>query len=162
MSNHSVLTAWRNRWNRNLIRFLRGRAHPANIEDIAQETYLRLLRAPDLNEVRNPQAYLLRTASHVASEWHQDSQVHAPSLSTEDETLVDLCTPEFEIDAHSAQDRLNTLLATLPAAMRAALVLRLRDDLPYKEIARQLGVTERQARRYLENGYERLRSAMEG
>jgi DNA-binding CsgD family transcriptional regulator len=41
-------------------------------------------------------------------------------------------------------------------------VLRLRDDLPYKEIARQLQITERQARRYLENGYDLLRAALEG
>jgi RNA polymerase sigma-70 factor (ECF subfamily) len=162
MSNQSLLKAWRTRWNRNLMRFLRGRAHPANIEDIAQETYLRLLRAPDLNDVRNPQAYLLRTASHIASEWSQESGADAPSVSTEDETLVDLCTPEFEVDAAWAQDRLMALLTTLPPAMRAALVLRLRDDLPYKEIARQLQITERQARRYLENGYDLLRAALEG
>ena len=113
--------------------------------------------------MRNPQAYLLRTASHIASEWSKESGTEAPSLSTEeDATLVDLCTPEFEIEAQWAQDRLNELLATLPPAMRAALVLRLRDDLPYKEIARQLQVTERQARRYLENGYDLLRAALEG
>jgi len=162
MSNHSLLTAWRKRWNRNLLRFLRGRAQPSSIEDIAQETYLRLLRAPDLGEVRNPQAYLLRTASHVASEWRHEFRAGEPLVSTEDETLVDLCTPEFEIDARRAQERLYEVLATLPPGMRAALVLRLRDDLPYKDIARQLEITERQARRYLERGYDLLRAALEG
>jgi RNA polymerase sigma factor (sigma-70 family) len=162
MSNNLLLTAWRKRWNRNLMRFLRGRVQPANIDDIAQETYLRLLRAPNLGEVRNPQAYLLRTASHVASEWRRDAEAGEASVTTEDETLVDLCTPEFEIDARFAQERLSEVLGALPPGIRAALVLRVRDDLPYKDIARQLEITERQARRYLERGYDLLRAALEG
>ena len=55
MSDHSLLAGWRNRWNRNLLRFLGRRVRaPVDIEDLAQETYLRLLRAPDLREVKNP------------------------------------------------------------------------------------------------------------
>ncbi|HEV7714318.1 MAG TPA: sigma factor, partial [Steroidobacteraceae bacterium] len=70
MSNGSLLVGWRRRWNRSLFQFLGRRVRAAvDIEDLAQETYLRLLRARDLSEVRNPQAYLLRVASHVVLEW---------------------------------------------------------------------------------------------
>ena len=52
MANSVLLMAWRKRWNRNLLRFLGSRARQPDIEDLAQETYLRLLRAPDLRDVR--------------------------------------------------------------------------------------------------------------
>jgi DNA-directed RNA polymerase specialized sigma24 family protein len=69
MHNRFLLLEWRQRWNRNLFQFLRRRVRASvDVQDLAQETYLRLLRA-DLNEVRNPLAYLLQVASHVALEW---------------------------------------------------------------------------------------------
>jgi DNA-directed RNA polymerase specialized sigma24 family protein len=45
--------------------------------------------------------------------------------------------------------------------MRAAVLLRLRDEHSYKQVAQELGLTLRQVRRYLARGYERLRSALE-
>ena len=70
MHNRSLLLEWRQRWNRSLFQFLRRRVRSSvDVQDLAQETYLRLLRVPDLNEVRNPLAYLLQVASHVALEW---------------------------------------------------------------------------------------------
>ena len=69
MHNQSRLLEWRQRWNRSLFQFLRRRVRSSvDVQDLAQETYLRLLRA-DLNAVRNPLAYLLQVASHVAMEW---------------------------------------------------------------------------------------------
>ena len=70
MANSTLLLGWRRRWNRSLFQFLGRRVRATvDIEDLAQETYLRLLRARDLGEVRNPQAYLLRVAQHVVLEW---------------------------------------------------------------------------------------------
>jgi iron complex outermembrane recepter protein len=70
MPNGTLLVNWRKRWNRSLLQFIGRRVRTSvDVEDLAQETYLRLLRARDLADVRNPQAYLLRVASHVVSEW---------------------------------------------------------------------------------------------
>lgn len=163
MSNKSVLLGWRDRWNRSLLQFLGRRVRASvDIEDLAQETYLRLLRARDLSDVRNPQAYLLRVASHVVTEW-RDNQFPAPStLTVEDDLLVDDCLPEFELDAVLSQDRLDRTLAEVSPTMRAVLLLRLRDERPYKEIAQELDLTVRQVKRYLARGFERLRDALEG
>jgi RNA polymerase sigma-70 factor (ECF subfamily) len=162
MSNESLLVAWRQRWNRNLFQFLGRRVRAAvDIEDLAQETYLRLLRARDLSEVRNPQAYLLRVASHVLLEW-RDHQPRADSIVTlDDELLADECPPEFELEASLSQQRLDLALTTAPAMMRAVLLLKLRDECSSQDIANSLGITVRQVKRYLARGYERLRSALE-
>jgi RNA polymerase sigma factor (sigma-70 family) len=163
MHNRSLLLEWRQRWNRSLFQFLRRRVRSSvDVQDLAQETYLRLLRAHDLNEVRNPLAYLLQVASHVALEWC-DRQPRSDSMVVLDEDmLVDRQLPELELDARLSQQRLEKTLASISPMMRAVVLLRLRDEHSYQEIAAELQITDRQVRRYLERGYERLRLAIEG
>ena len=163
MHNRSLLLEWRQRWNRSLFQFLRRRVRSSvDVQDLAQETYLRLLRARDLSEVRNPLAYLLQVASHVALEWC-DRQPRSGSLVALDEDmLVDSQLPELELDARLSQQRLEEALASLSPTMLAVLLLRLRDERSYQEIASELRITDRQVRRYLARGYERLRLAIEG
>jgi RNA polymerase sigma factor (sigma-70 family) len=162
MSNSTLLVAWQQRWNRNLRRFLGRRVRSAvDVEDLAQETYLRLLRAPDLSQVRNPEAYVLRVANHVALEWRDHQRRTGSTVALEEDSLVDNCVPEFEIDADLSQARLEQALMTASPMMRAALLLKLRDKCSCEEIAADLEITPRQVKRYLERGYERLRQALE-
>jgi RNA polymerase sigma factor (sigma-70 family) len=163
MHNQSLLLEWRRRWHRSLFQFLRRRVRSSfDVQDLAQETYLRLLRTRDLSEVRNPQAYLLQVARHVALEWC-DRQPRSDSMVVLDEdVLVDGQLPELEVDALLSQQRLEEVLASVSPMMRAVLLLRLRDEHSYQEIAAELRISERQVRRYLARGYERLRLAIEG
>jgi RNA polymerase sigma-70 factor (ECF subfamily) len=162
MHSRSLLLEWRQRWNRSLFQFLRRRVRSSvDVQDLAQETYLRLLRA-DLNEVRNPLAYLLQVASHVALEWC-DRQPRSDSMvMLEEDMLVDRQLPELEVDARLSQQRLEETLASISPMMRAVVLLRLRDERSYQEIAAELRITDRQVRRYLARGYECLRLAIEG
>jgi len=162
MPNSPMLAGWQQRWNRSLLRCLGRRVRSSvDIEDLAQETYLRLLRARDLGEVRNPQAYLLRVASHVLVEW-RDHELRPESLvELDDDLLIDDCPPEFELEASISQERLNRALDAVSPTMRAVLLLRLRDERSCKDIAQELDITLRQVRRCLARGYERLRTALE-
>lgn len=163
MSNTSLLAGWRQRWNRSLFQFLRQRARsPVDVEDLAQETYLRLLRAPDLSGVRNPQAYLLQVARHVMLEWRGQKVPPEAFVELEEETLVDECPPELELEAQMAQARLEKALAELSPVVRAVVLLRLRDDWPPQQIAQRLGLTDRQVKRHLARGYDHLRARLEG
>jgi RNA polymerase sigma-70 factor (ECF subfamily) len=162
MHNRSLILEWRQRWNRSLFRFLRQRVRSSvDVQDLAQETYLRLLRAHDLSAVRNPQAYLLQVARHVALEWH-DKQPHGDTMvMLEENSLVDDQLPELELDAQLSQQRPDAVLASVSPMMRAVLLLRLRDERTYHDIAAALRITDRQVRRYLARGYERMRLAIE-
>ena len=162
MSNRSLLIGWRERWNRSLFQFLRRHAHAtADVEDLAQETYLRLLRAQDLSEVRNPHAYLLGVANHVALDWRSQQPRADARVDLGEDMLVDEHPPELELDARRAERRLHEALDQASPTLRAVLLMRLRDERSCQDIARDLELTERQVRRYLERGYERLRAAME-
>lgn len=161
MSNTNLLEGWRERWNRSLLQFLGRRVRAkVDVEDLAQETYLRLLRACDLHEIRNPKAYVLTVAAHVIAEWRHGQPIGEPRAAPDEDLFVDGSTPEFELDAHICHERLNAALAALAPQMRAVLLLRLRDERTYKEIARDLALSERQVKRYLERGYEQLRATL--
>ena len=163
MHNRSLLLEWRQRWNRSLFQFLRRRVRSSvDVQDLAQETYLRLLRARDLNEVRNPLAYLLQVASHVALEWCDRQPRSDLMVALDEDMLVDRQLPELELDARLAEQRLDEALASISPMMRAVVLLRLRDERSYQEIAAELRITDRQVRRYLARGYECLRLAIEG
>ena len=163
MQDPSLLLAWRQSWNQRLVQFLRRRVRSSiDVQDLAQETYLRLLRANDLSQVRNPLAYLLQVASHVALEWRDRQQRSDSMVVLDEDMLVDGQLPELELDARLSQQRLEQTLASVSPMMRAVLLLRLRDERSNQEIAAELRITDRQVRRYLARGYERLRLAMEG
>ena len=158
MSNDVLIASWRRRWNRNLLRFLGRRVRVAvDVEDLAQETYLRLLRSRDLREVRNPEAYLIRVASHIVAEWRESHSSETLQAAVDENALVDERTPELELDQRIFQERFDRVLATFPAMTRAVLLLRLRDERPCREIARMLDITDRQVKRHLAHGYDRLR-----
>ena len=162
MGNSNLLMSWRARWNRNLLRFLGSRARRQDIEDLAQETYLRLLRARDLDDVLNPEAYLISVASHVIAEWKQRQQPFDPASFDEAMLAAEQMDLEAEADARMSQRRIDEIIANFAPMMHAVLVLRLRDDRSCKDIARDLGLTERQVKRQLAHGYEMLRQAFQG
>ena len=162
MSNRILLIGWRKRWNRSLLRFIGRRVRTSvDIEDIAQETYLRLLRTRDLHGISNPQGYLLRVAAHVVAEWWAG---RPPGEKLDEELnesfLIDERTPEFELDASLMQGILNRALENIPPLTRTILLLKYRENYQCKEIAGELELTERQVRRHLTRGVESLRGAM--
>jgi len=160
MSNRTLLIGWRKRWNRSLLRFIGRRVRAVDIEDLAQETYLRLLRARDLQDIGNPQGYLLRVAAHVVAEWCVRRRPEEKLDGLNESFLIDERTPEFELDANLSHAVLSRALESIPAMTRTVLLLKYRDNYQCKKIAQELELTERQVRRHLTRGVESLRAAM--
>ena len=161
--NETLLKSWRRDWNRTLMRFLGKRVRArVDVEDLAQETYLRVLRARDLSDVANPEAYLLRVASHVVVEW-RTRQLPADSIDALDDELAVTTdsSPDLEIEATLSQARLERTLATMSPVMRAVLLLKLSHQRTARQIATELEITPRQVKRYLVRGYALLHSTLE-
>lgn len=68
---------------------------------------------------------------------------------------------ETDLAAREAAQRLVHALRALPARMRACLLLRVQKDLPYKEIAARLGVSEFTVKVQIWLARKRLREAVE-
>ena len=155
------ISAWVRRWNFDLTRFAERRIRSrADAQDLAQEVYLRLLRTSTIDLIAEPQAYLYRVASNVATEWRMRARERKPHSSDALEMLLETRTPEVRLDQEEDQARLRDALACLDVMPRAVIFLKLREDMSNDEIAAHLGITKRMVKRHLAIGYAELRARM--
>src|ERR1700730_579901 len=150
----AFLTAIEKTHGRGLRRFLSARMrNAADVPDLVQEVFLRLLRVEDHETIRNPQAYLYTIASHVL---HQ----HAlrSSASTEVVRFADVVAelgagveedPAVEVETEQRFEALGRALQQQSPNAYATLVLHRCDCIPLKEIGLRLGVSYTMVKRYL-------------
>jgi len=149
-----------------LRRFLLSRVrNVADVPDLVQEIYLRMLRVTNVESVRSPEAYLFTVARHVVQQ-HTLAQSATPPSSElarmlqcrEGETHAD---PALEVGARECLEQLQSTLDRLSPKVRATFLLSRRDGLSFDEIAAQLGTTRHMVKKYLMKALIRLRSSLE-
>jgi RNA polymerase sigma-70 factor, ECF subfamily len=133
----------------------------AEAEDVVQEAYIRWHQS-DRDAVRNPEAWLVTTATRVAID-------RLRALKRERETyvgpwlpepLVGIAPPPPDRNAELASDlslAFLVLLERLAPEERAAFLLHDVFDTPYPEIAEALGKTEAACRQIVRRARERVR-----
>ncbi len=137
-----------------LKRFLRGRLlDPSEVEDVAQEAYLRVLRLAKVNFIHDPEAYLFRIAANVAYEYRVDQlgarQRHIEfreewTIPDEDQTSMEDAMHHQAL-VHQAMQAMEGLS---PQA-KAAVILHWRDGMTVKEVAATLHVSSHTVKKYL-------------
>lgn len=140
-----------------LVAFIRRRVRRvADASDLAQEAYLRFLRADRSEVIRNPEAYLYTIAVNLLREQHvlerRWSQSVDAAEASMDPALVDFRTPEEDIDRTARLLRIEHVIAVLPPKLHAVLILQYRDGLTYEQIAERLGVTRHTVKKYVVQG----------
>jgi RNA polymerase sigma factor (sigma-70 family) len=159
-SKHGFLTAIEQSHGRELRRFLSRRlpARSADVPDLVQEIFLRLLRIKDHEAIRNPQAYLFTVASHVL---HQ----HALQRSTKPELANPLAVamecqaaavpdPADQLEMQESLERLGRELKDISPRAYAALVMYRCEGMTLTEIGKRLGVSHVMVRKYLSRAIE--------
>lgn len=133
-------------------RFFQARMGPAaDVEDLLQDLYLKVVGADETSEVREPRAYLYRLASNLMMDrWRSGRRSAARDAAWRDVAHVSGPTGDLD-DAPSAEtvvagrERLSQLMAALDRLPdRTKIVFRLHkfDGLSYAEVARELGVSK--------------------
>lgn len=136
-----------------LLRCLAARLVDAQqADDLAQETYLRLLRVDEEAVIREPRAYALRVAANVAHEWRSLARNRLPHGSEALEVLEDESSPERACEQRQRIDRLNRALETLSPNCRAVLLLHRRDKLTREQIAETVGISVGMVKKHLAQG----------
>jgi RNA polymerase sigma factor (sigma-70 family) len=153
------LVDWFRRWRTPLRRFLASRSavRPVDLDDVAQEVFLRLLRYDTAEIVEHPQAYLFKMAANVAAEWSIRSRNRLPHEPHWLAALVAEDRPDDALDSEVAQLEIQRALGTLSPRERATLKLYFEEGLSQAEIARHLGISFRIVRRDFEKSYAKLR-----
>jgi RNA polymerase sigma factor (sigma-70 family) len=163
-SRNSRLTAWFEAWRPSMCRWVSSRSsiQTADLDDVAQEVFLRLLRYSDDAVVEHPQSYLFRIATNVVNEWRERAR---NSLPHDDAWLADLQIerdnePESWVEHTLVNEKVRSAVSRLPLRQREVLLLHIRDDLTYKQIAAKLQLTTRVVRRDIARAYAQLRDEL--
>jgi len=138
-------------------------ANGSDVQDLAQEAYLRLMRVKRPEFIRKPEAYLFRIASNLVNEYYL-KQAKDPATITLDQiqhTGQDGDGAAFErvIDHRAEIVRLESLLDDLPPFYRAVVLLRKRDGYSHLEIAEKLNLAPSTVHTYLKRALTHCRSA---
>jgi len=154
---------WAQEYAEDLRRFLaKRRLIEADIKDVCQEVYLRLLRFERQEVVENPRAYLLRVAANVAHDFKLKQQRWEPLTEERLADLLEDAGPEEAAESADRHAHLAHSLGALPPLMRAALALQASEGLTYERIAERLGVSRRAVKRAIARGLELLREQQRG
>jgi RNA polymerase sigma-70 factor (ECF subfamily) len=114
------------------------------VDDLVQESYVRVLRARATNGVTNVKSFLFSTARNLALDWLRRGNVirFEPIEHPSQRTVSD--PGSNAADQFARQEELNLLraaIATLPTRCREVLIRRKLHGLSREEIARQMEIS---------------------
>lgn len=157
------LSEWFRQWQHPLRRFLAARRSipPTDVDDIAQEVFLRIMRYDKVELIDQPQAYLFKIAANVAAEWSIRSRNRIPHESKWLDELVSGELPETLMLRSQSQREVERALMRLKPRERQVLKLHFSEDMTYAAIAARTGETQRTVRRIFIHGYRRLREELD-
>jgi RNA polymerase sigma-70 factor (ECF subfamily) len=139
------------KYQRKIMRLLsRMIRDPSEIEDVAQEAFIKAYRA--LPQFRGDSAFytwLYRIAINTARNWMASAgrRPSAPNaLENEDgetfnetDNLSDISTPESMVASREIAETVNAAIEGLPEELRTAIVLREIEGMSYEDIAQSMG-----------------------
>ncbi len=131
----------------------RLRQAAADVPDLVQEVYLRLLRVPRHDAIRSPRAYLYTVALHVLHQ-HKLSLSSASRSVDITEVLTELEAPPGENPAAHLEtcdqiEAFDAVLSELPPQSYAVFVLHRRCGYTRDEIAERLGLSRAMVKKHL-------------
>jgi RNA polymerase sigma-70 factor (ECF subfamily) len=147
-----------------LRRFLRRHVrNAADIPDIIQEAFLRLLRVPNHDTIRVPEAYIFTIAHHVAQQHALRSRAGAAAVDLKEilaESRAESADPALEVSAEQCIEELDAALSELAPKVRYTFLSYKRDGMSMDEISTRLGISRPMAKKYLVKALVHLRKRL--
>lgn len=162
----NALVTWLFTRYRGRLRMFLGRRvrRQADIEEIVQEVYLRMLRVPNIEELRNPEAYLFTVAANLAKEYAVRERRAQQAVDLDDPSVQErLCeVPSFGayLDEEARIKRLREVLRELPPKCHAAVVMAYWHGMSYDAIAERLDVSPHMVKKHLSRALIHCRRRM--
>lgn len=148
------------RLKRYIARFLKQQE---DIEDIAQDSILKVLEAGANGEIHYPEAYLYRTARNLAINWlarKGDKITDSVEDFLDPEVLFQTGPLDDDIAAQQRFELLCRAISSLPEQCRRVVILRKVYGYSQREAAEQLGISISTLEKHLAKGLLRCREHM--
>ena len=150
-----------------LARSVAGIVPPREIEDIVQETYVRVCQVEEKSEIRAPRAYLYRAVRNLALDHVKRAEARLTDCLDDEAagTFADAGRHEDETFQQVASNEEFSLFCDavrhLPVQCRRAFVLRKVYGCTQREIAAELGLSESTVEKHIALGVKRCVYFME-
>ncbi len=145
---------YRDHW-RDLCRYLAATfgQGPPEPEDVAQLAFARVAAYDDIHALRNPKAFLWRTAYNIAISEKRSLSVRRRRADDVRDVFFaaagDEFTPERVLAAKEQVATVHAVLAAMPAKRRRILVLNRIDGHSFAEIARRMGLSQTAVKKHV-------------
>ncbi len=121
-------------------------SRPQDVEDVAQEAFLKVFATEIRTQVRQPKALLFRAAKHAAlTELSKKANTDFDYMGEMDDGAVFKnkggCDSEEILDARRKLAALSIAIAGLPPVCRQVFIMRKIEALPMKEVAARLNIS---------------------
>jgi RNA polymerase sigma-70 factor (ECF subfamily) len=132
---------------------------PWTADELCQETFVRYLDHPPRSAVDGQVgAWLFRVATNLGLDRLRRREPRV--LVGEPE--ADAPAPEEETASRDLDARIRAEIARLPPKFRAAFLLRANHELPFRDVGRALGITERAAKHRFRRARDQLLARLGG
>ncbi|MFT3755204.1 MAG: sigma-70 family RNA polymerase sigma factor [Pseudoxanthomonas sp.] len=133
----------------------RGWARSEEIHDLRQEVYVRVYEAAGKARPSAPKSFLFTTARHLMTDRLRRSRVVSIEAVGDLESLnvlVDEQSPEHWLGSRQVLKRLAEAFDRLPDRCREVVWLRRVEELPQREVAMRLGISEKTVEKHVAKG----------
>ncbi len=131
-----------------------------DLEDLVQETFVRIYALPDHQRIESPKALLFRIAHNLAVERARQRKAQATDTMGDLASLTVFSTeapPDEQTDARRRFESFCAAVERLPPLCRRVFVLRKVHKLSHAEIAEVLGVSQSTIEKHVAKGLVRCR-----
>ncbi|HEY3637052.1 MAG TPA: sigma-70 family RNA polymerase sigma factor [Rhizomicrobium sp.] len=131
-------------WADLLARIRRRTRADQDAEDLLHSAYLRLSAYRAEHEVREPRAFLVQTAAHLAVDKHRRERHVSPSpVDSLGESLEDISPLQDEVlEARERLRRVQAGLERLPSRTRQVFLMHRVEGMKLREISAALGISQ--------------------
>jgi RNA polymerase sigma factor (sigma-70 family) len=133
--------------------------HRDELHDLRQEVYVRVYEAAGKALPTTPKAFLFATARHLMADRVRRSRVVSIEAVGDFESLnvlIEEVTPERWSSGRQTLKRLAEAFDRLPDRCREVVWLRRVEELPQKEVAMRLGISEKTVEKHVAKGVRLL------
>lgn len=154
-------------YRRVLLKFFHRRSiNAGEVEELVQETYLRLVTARQGANLNHTEAYLFTIASNLANDWHRTrltrQALAAEVLPTQRGSDSEDVDAERISMAQQEARLVEAALLKLPELTRDIFLLNRLDRVAYRQLARRYNLSVVEVRKHMSLAFRALDDAIEG
>ena len=153
------ITEWFGQYSRRVLAFVRSKIRDLEVaEDTAQDVWLQLTRQEDLEEIEQIGNWLFTAARNRVTDYYRKkktvpfSQICLKNAENQDDDAeladdlvfdhwLEQYLPDALLESQEFWDELNRALEQLPAEQREVFVAHELNEVPFKEMAEQTGLS---------------------